>query len=93
VRYYRAARSASDSTPCFFRAEYPAGATTPSSTVEIAERISDARSTTTLVISGRNTGLVFKLQSSFTPAFRKSGETSAPTTGILEVSLRNPRRD
>jgi hypothetical protein len=93
VRYYQAARSASDSTQCFFRAEYPAGATTPSSTVEIAEHVSDALSTTTLVISGRNTGLVFKLQSSFTPAYRKSGETSAPTTGILEVSLRNPRRD
>ncbi len=93
VRYYRAVRSASDPTMCYFRAEYPSGSTTTSSVVEIAERISDNLSTTTLLISARNKGQVFQLQSSFTPTYRRTGATSAPTTGILEVSARNPRRD
>ena len=93
VRYYRGARSAGDSTVCFFRAEYPSGSATASSTVEIAERISDSLSNTTLLISARNNGQVFQLQSSFTPTYRRTGETSAPTTGVLEVSARNPRRD
>ena len=93
VRYFRTVRSASDPTVCYFRAEYPSGSSTASSTVEIAERISDNLSTTTLLISARNNGLVFQLQSSFTPTYRRTGETSAPTTGILEVSTRNPRRD
>ena len=93
VRYYRAARSANDPTICYFRAEYPSGSSSASSTVEIAERISDNLSTTTLLISARNNGQVFQLQSSFTPTYRRLGETSAPTTGVLEVSTRNPRRD
>lgn len=93
VRYYRGPRSASDSTVCYFRAEYPSGSASPSSVVEIAERISDNLSTTTLLISARNNGQVFQLQSSFTPSYRLSGATSAPTNGVLEVSARNPRRD
>lgn len=93
VRYYRGVRSASDATVCFFRAEYPSGSATASSIVEIAERISDNLSTTTLLISARSSGQVFRLQSAFTPTYRRQGETSAPTTGILEVSARNPRRD
>lgn len=93
VRYYRAARSANDPTVCYFRAEYPSGSVTESSIVEIAERISDNLSTTTLLITARNNGQVFQLQSSFTPTYRRTGAISAPTTGILEVSVRNPRRD
>ncbi len=93
VRYYRGVRSASDPTVCYFRAEYPSGSATAISTVEIAERVSDNLSTTTLLISARNNGQVFQLQSSFTPTYRRTGATSAPTTGVLEVSARNPRRD
>ncbi len=93
VRYYRAVRSLSDPTMCYFRAEYPSGSSTASSVVEIAERIQDNLSTTTLLISARNNGLVFQLQSSFTPTYRRSGATSAATNGVLEVSARNPRRD
>ena len=93
VRYYRGVRSASDPTMCYFRAEYPSGSAIASSTVEIAERISDNLSTTTLLISARSNGQVFQLQSSFTPTYRRQGATSAPTNGVLEVSTRNPRRD
>ena len=93
VRYYRGVRSTSDSTPCFFRSEYPSGATTPSATVEIAERISDDLSTTTMLISARNSGQVFNLQSSFTPTYRRQGASTVASTGILEVSIRNLRRD
>ena len=93
VRYYRGVRSAGDATPCFFRSEYPPGSATASSTVEIAERISDDLSTTTLLISARNSGQVFQLQSSFTPTFRRQNVSSGGTTGILEVSTRNLRRD
>lgn len=93
VRYYRGVRSANDSTLCFFRAEYPSGSATASSRVEIAERISDDLSTTTLLISARNGGQVFQLQSSFTPTYRRSGVSAATTTGVLEVCTRNPRRD
>ncbi len=93
VRYYRGVRSASDPTVCYFRAEYPSGSATAISTVEIAERVSDNLSTTTLLISARNNGQVFQLQSPFTPTYRRTGATSAPTTGVLEVSARNPRRD
>ena len=93
VRYYRGVRSARDPALCFFRAEYPSGSATASSTVEIAERISDNLSTTTLLIGARSNGQVFQLQSSFTPTYRRTGETAGPTTGIVEVSARNPRRD
>lgn len=93
VTYFRSFRSFTDPTICFFRAEYPSGSTTASSVVEIAERVVDNLSTTTLVISARNNGQVFNLQSSFTPSYRRTGATSASTTGILEVSTRNPRRD
>ena len=91
--YSRGVRSASDPTACYFRSEYPSGSAVASSVVEIAERVSDNLSTTTLLISARSNGQVFQLQSSFTPTYRRTGATSAPTTGILEVSARNPRRD
>jgi len=93
VRYYRGPRSATDSTPCFFRSEYVVGSTTPTSTVEIAERISDGLSTTSLIILARNGGQVFQLQSSFTPTFRRQGASAASTTAIIEVCTRNLRRD
>jgi hypothetical protein len=93
VRYYTGPRSASDPTVCLFRAEYPPSSSTPSNTREVAERISDARSTTLLSISGRNGGSVFRLQSSFTPTFQRTGSTSASTTAYVDVNIRNPRRD
>jgi hypothetical protein len=61
--------------------------------VEIAERISDGRSTTSLIVSARNNGQVFRLESSFTPNYSRSGASPASTAGIAEVSIRNPRRD
>jgi hypothetical protein len=93
VRYYRGVRSGTDSTRCFFRSEYPVGSSTPTSTVEVAERISDGLSTTTLLIMARNGGQVFRLQSSFTPTYSRQGASSASTTGIIEVCTRNLRRD
>jgi hypothetical protein len=93
VRYYRGARSTTDGSICFFRSEYPSGAATPSQVREIAERISDNTSTTSLVVTGKNDGLIFRLQSSFTPRYRFSGETTAGTEVFVEVSCRNARRD
>lgn len=93
IRYYTGPRSSSDSTLCFLRSEYPPGATTPSSTREIAERITDSTSTTTLTISGRNAGQTFRLQSSFTPRFRLKGASPSTNTAMVEVTARNPRRD
>ena len=93
VRYYTGARSASDPTVCLFRAEFPSGAATPSSTREVAERISDSRSTTLLSISGRNGGSILRLQSSFTPVFKRTGSSTSTTTAYVDVNIRNPRRD
>jgi hypothetical protein len=92
VRYYTGARSASDPTLCLFRAEYPPGSSTPSAIREVAERISDARSTTLLSISGRNGGAILRLKSSFTPVFQRAS-SSAPTTAYVDANIRNPRRD
>ncbi len=93
VRYYTGARSSSDPTVCLFRAEYPPGSTTASYIREVAEGISDARSTTLLSISGRNGGSVLRLQSSFTPVFKRTGASSATTTAYVDVNIRNLRRD
>ena len=93
VRYYTGARSGSDPTVCLFRAEYPPGSPTASYTREVAQGISDARSTTLLSISGRNGGSVLRLQSSFTPVFRRTGASSTTTDAWVDVNIRNPRRD
>jgi type II secretory pathway pseudopilin PulG len=93
IRYSTGPRSAGDATPCFFRSEYPSGATTPSSIQEIAARISDSTSTTSVTISGRNAGQTFRLQSSFSPRFRSTGAPPPENTAVVEVSTRNPRRD
>jgi hypothetical protein len=93
VRYYTGQRSTTDATQCFLRSEYPPGATSPSSTREIAERITDSTSTTTVVISGSNGGQTIRLQSSFTPRFRFTGASPTASTAVVEVNLRNPRRD
>jgi hypothetical protein len=92
VRYYRAPRSAGGPV-CFFRAEYPSGATSPSQTREIAERVVDELSTTSLFVTGKNDGLIFQLQSNFKPRYRSRGETTVGTEAFAEVTLRNPRRD
>ena len=52
VRYYRAARSGSDPSVCYFRGEYPANSNTAIATKEIAERISNAASTSTREVVG-----------------------------------------
>ena len=93
VLYYTGARSSSDPTVCLFRAEYPPGSITPSYTREVAQGISDARSTTLLSIAGRNGGSVLRLQSSFTPVFKRTGASSASTNAWVSVNIRNPRRD
>ena len=93
VRYYRGPRSSSDATVCFFRSEYPAGSSTASSTKEIAERIVDAVSSTTLAISGKNGGQTFRLQSSFVPTYTRKNSSASTTLAYVEVSVRNPRRD
>lgn len=93
IRYYTGPRSATDATVCFLRSEYPSGATTPSSTREIAARITDSFSTTTVTVSGRSAGSIIRLQSSFTPRFRPAGGSPASANAVVEVSLRNPRRD
>ena len=92
VRYYRGPRSAGGPV-CFFRAEYPSGATSPSQTREIAERVVDELSTTSLFVTGKNDGLIFQLQSNFKPRYRSRGETTVGTEAFAEVTLRNPRRD
>jgi hypothetical protein len=93
VRYFRGPRSAVDSTPCFFRAEYPANSETPFSTQEIAERITDNASTTALAVSARNNGQVFRLKSTFRPQYRRIGNTTIGTEAFVDVSTRNRRRD
>ncbi len=93
IRYFRGTATMGASSVGFFRAEYPAGATNPSQTRQIAERISDNLSTTSLVVSGRNDGLIFRLQSAFNPRYRRTGVSSTGTEAFVEVSLRNPRRD
>lgn len=62
-------------------------------TREIAARITDSTSTTTLTIGAANNGQVFRLQSSFTPRFRRTAVSPASSTAIVEVSTRNLRRD
>jgi hypothetical protein len=93
IRYYRGPRSASDSTVCFLRSEYPYGATTPSSTREIAERITDSTSTTTCAITVLTGNQSFQLSSSFTPRFRLSGSSPSYSNAVVEVKTRNLRRD
>jgi hypothetical protein len=93
VRYYRGTRSTTDGSICFFRSEYASGATTPSQVREIAERISDNTSTTSLTVTGKNDGLIFRMQSTFTPRYRFTGATTAGTETFVEVSCRNARRD
>jgi hypothetical protein len=93
IRYYRGPRSVSDPSPCYFRAEYPPGATVPSQTREIAERIEDNLSTTNLLVTGKNAGQVFRLQSNFKPRYRSQGATSTGTDAFVEVTVRNLRRD
>lgn len=93
VRYYRAPRSASDATPCFFRSEYAPGSSITTSTKEIVEKFADTASTTFFKVCAKNSGKVFKLQSSFSPRYRFAGETTAGSEEYVEVTCRNPRRD
>jgi hypothetical protein len=95
VRYYRKARSASDSSICYFRAEYPSSSNTPNITKEIAERISDNISTTTLTVfvttpaSGRS---AYRVQSGFTPRYSAFPSASG-TREVVGITSRNQRRD
>ena len=95
VRYFRAARSAADGSICYFRAEYPSSSNTPNITKEIANRISDNISTTTLTVfvttpaSGRS---VYRVQSGFTPRYSALSSTSG-TREVVGITSRNQRRD
>ncbi len=93
IRYYTGQRSNKDATQCLLRSEYPSGATSPSSTRDIAEKITDSTSTTSIVISGANGGQTIRLQSSFTPRFRLKGASPTSATTVVDVNPRNPRRD
>ena len=98
VRYFRDTRSATDTTVCFFRQEYPGNSNTPNfPKKDIAERIVDPNSSTTLIVSGYSvgsrTGMRYRIQSSFTPRFRKGTTSTSGTEQYVEVTLRNPRRD
>ena len=98
VRYYRGTRSAADATVCFFRREYPSNSNTPvSAPREIAEKIVDGASSTTLLLSGYSVGTTqgmrYRVQSSYTSRYRSRNTTTAGTEQYVEVTLRNPRRD
>ena len=101
VRYFRRRRSAFDPTLCFFRAEYSIGATLPNSAPrEIAERVADDVSLTSLVVTAANLpitdpayGRSFTIQSSFKPKYGKPTAAIAPTIQQVSVLMRNPRRD
>jgi type II secretory pathway component PulJ len=93
VRYYRGARSVSDPTVCILRSEYASGSTTPSSTREIAARITDSTSTTTCAITVLPNNQSFRLSSSFTPRFRLKGSSPSSSNAVVEVKTRNIRRD
>ena len=95
VRYYRAARSQSDPSVCYFRGEYPAASNTAIATKEIAERISNAASTTTLTVfvtTPANGRSVFTVQSGFTSRYGNT-PTTAGTREVVGITSRNPRRD
>ncbi len=98
VRYFRGPRSANDATICYFRGEYPVGSNTPIFPPrEIAEQIVDSSSTTALIVDGYSKGSIpgmrYRLQSSFTPRYRRSNNSTAGTQQYVNVSLRNLRRD
>ncbi len=101
VRYTRAARSATDSTVCYFRTEYPSNSNTPNSAgVEIAEEVIDPDSATSLIIIDPDHGLTadkgthFRIQSNFTPRYRfLTNNYTYSNDQFVDVYLRNPRRD
>jgi type II secretory pathway component PulJ len=97
IRYYRAKRSAADATECFFRAEYPAGSSTPiSAPVEIAEQVLTGDSSTQLTVvdpKANDNGKHFRIQTSFVSRYRLSNTATTGTTQSVDVTLRNPRRD
>lgn len=95
VRYYRAPRSAQDSAKCFFRGEYRPGTNTVLSTREIAEQ-APGESSLNLFVSdpaAGDAGMVFRLQSSFTPIYQTAAPSTAGTARFVDVALRNARRD
>lgn len=101
VRYYRAARSPSDPSLCYFRAEYSPGAAVPNfRPEEIAERISTGGDLITLIVQAAELppndarhGRVFRVTSAFQPRFRHSREPGVGAEQHLTVVLRNARRD
>lgn len=93
VRYFQAARGHGDPTMCYFRAEYPSGASTPSEVREIADSVSAQTAATTLTISGLSDGNGFRIESAYTPRRAMAGVPVGTATARLDVTLRNPRRD
>lgn len=94
VRYYRGPRSNQDATVCYFRSENStATGNAVLSTREIAERISDNLSSTTLAVTGRNNGQIFRLQTTFTSRYRYGNGNTTGTDAFVDVSTRNVRRD
>lgn len=98
VRYFRGPRSATDGTVCYFRGEYPSNSNIPNSPPrEIAERIVDQRSSTALIINGYSKGstpgMIYRIQSKFTPGYRLSNTSTQGTEQYVYVALRTARRD
>jgi hypothetical protein len=93
VRYYQAARGHTNALTCFYRAEFPSGATTATEVREIADCFSAQTSGVTLTISNAGDGQSFRLESKFSPRYRYASAPSEATTARLDVILRNPRRD
>jgi hypothetical protein len=93
VRYYRAQRSPQDSSMCYFRREYSPSGVALSPAVEVAEMVSMGNSITSLIVTGLENGKLFRIQSNFTPGFRRGGATSAGTVQVREVRVQNARRD
>ena len=101
VRYYRAARSASDPTLCYFRAEYKPEAVAPNfAPQEIAEPAARDGEPITVVVEAPSLpdadpryGKVFRVKSTFAPRFRRSASSQPDAQQYLTVVLRNPRRD
>jgi hypothetical protein len=101
VRYFRARRSKTDATICYFRAEHAPGSETPYyPPEEIVELLGVAAEPITLIVEAPNLppkhpywGRIFHLSAAFNTRFRREPATGSRSEQHLRVMLRNPRRD
>jgi hypothetical protein len=50
-------------------------------------------STTQIMVSGSSNGTVFRLSANFVPLYKAANRSTAGTDQVVDVTLRNPRRD